>query len=79
MKTYIHDAIKHELITTDPYIGIKIVKGESETGRFLNENEFQKLKIAKLPTESLNKVRDLFVIQCLTGLSLQTSWISTFP
>ena len=37
--------------------------------RFLNENEFQKLKIAKLPTESLNKVRDLFVIQCLTGLS----------
>ena len=69
MKTYIHDAIKHELISADPYIGIKIVKGESEIGRFLSEKEFQALKAAELPTESLKKVRDLFVIQCLTGLS----------
>lgn len=69
LKTYIHDAIKHELISSDPYIGIKIVKGESEKGRFLSEKEFQALRAVELPTDSLKKVRDLFVIQCLTGLS----------
>lgn len=59
MKTYIHDAIKHELISADPYIGIKIVKGESEIGRFLSEKEFQALKAAELPTESLKKSKRL--------------------
>lgn len=69
LKTYIHDAMSHELITSDPYIGLTFKRGESENGRYLTEEEFNNIKEAKMPTKSLEKVRDLFVIQCLTGLA----------
>ena len=36
---------------------------------YLTDEEFNAVKAVKLPNESLNNVRDLFVVQCLTGLS----------
>lgn len=55
MKTYIHDAIKHELISADPYIGIKIVKGESEIGRFLSEKNFKHSRLQNCRQKVLKK------------------------
>jgi len=69
LKTYIHDAIRHELIKSDPYTGLSFKRGESENGRYLTEEEFNNIRDAKMPTKSLEKVRDLFVVQCLTGLA----------
>lgn len=69
MKTYINDAIRRELLHTDPYAGFTVRRGESEHGRWLTEEEFESLKKACMPTKSLRKVRDLFVVQCLTGLA----------
>jgi len=68
LKTYIHDAIKLELINTDPYIGIKIKRGKSEDGRWLSLDELETLKKASLP-KGLEKIRDLFLVQCYTGMA----------
>ena len=69
LKTYINDAIRHELVSVNPYLGLSFKKGESKSGMYLTDEEFNAVKAVKLPNESLNKVRDLFVVQCLTGLS----------
>lgn len=68
-KVYINEAIARELITSSPYVGFKSPRGQSEEGRWLDEEELEKLKNAALPTESLRHVRDLFVFQCLTGVA----------
>ncbi len=69
LKTYINDAIGREIITLNPYAGLKFKRGEGEQGRWLTEEEFEMIRNVSLPTETLRKVRDMFVLQCLTGLS----------
>lgn len=69
LKTYINDAIRHELISHNPYLGLSFKRGESRRDMYLNDEEFKLIKNVKLPNDSLAKVRDLFVVQCLTGLS----------
>lgn len=69
LKTYIHEAMKLELISADPYLAISISRGESEQGRYLSDKEFMAVRDAKLPTDSLSRVRDLFLLQCYTGLA----------
>lgn len=69
MKTYIHDAMRRELLSTDPYTALNIKRGESGTGRYLSQGEYEAIRDADMPTVSLCHVRDLFIIQCLTGLS----------
>jgi len=68
LKTYIHDAIKMELINVDPYIGFKVKRGKAEDGRWLSVEELTALKEASLPDE-LDKVRDMFLVQCYTGMA----------
>lgn len=69
LHTYINDAMRHELITTDPYISLSFKRGESKSGRFLTESEFETIRDVELPNDNLRNVRNLFIIQCLTGLS----------
>lgn len=69
LKTYIHEAIKQELIDKDPYIGFKVERGKSEWGRYLTLEELDVIECVELPTESLRRVRDMFLVQCHTGLS----------
>lgn len=69
LKTYINEAIRRELVDKSPYTGLRMKRGESESGRFLTEDEIEKFKVVNLPSLSLRKVRDLFLLQCLTGLS----------
>ncbi len=69
LKAYINEAIRRELIDRNPYDSIKIKRGESEDGRFLSLEEINAIKDAMLPTESLNRVRDLFLLQCYTGMA----------
>ena len=57
------------MLKDNPYNGISIKRGESVEGRFLTEEELNAISTAPMPTESLTHVRDLFVLQCLTGLS----------
>lgn len=69
LKTYINEAIRREIIQTSPYLTIRIKRGESEQGRWLTEEELKKVMDVELPTRSLRDVRDLFVVQCFTGLA----------
>ena len=69
MKTYVHDAMSSGLIEKDPYIGVKIDIGKSVWGRFLTMDEVEAIEKAEMPTESLERVKDLFLFQCYTGLA----------
>lgn len=69
LKVYIHDAMLHGLIDSDPSDGLKIKRGESEPNRWLTETEVRKIEKADMPSGSLQRVKDRFLIQCYTGLS----------
>lgn len=69
LKTYVNDAIRVGLIREDPFIGLKFARGESKVDRYLTEDEVKRIMDKEMPTQSLNNVRDLFVVQCYTGLA----------
>lgn len=69
MKRYVHEAMIEGLIDKDPYIGVKISMGKSAWGRFLSVDEVLLVERVEMPTESLKRVRDLFLFQCYTGLA----------
>lgn len=69
LKTYVNDAIRAGLIREDPFLGLKFARGESKVDRYLTEDEVKRIMDKDMPTQSLNNVRDLFVVQCYTGLA----------
>lgn len=69
MKRYVHEAMVDGLIEKDPYLGVKISIGKSAWGRFLSLDEVLLVEQAVMPTESIKRVRDLFLFQCYTGLA----------
>lgn len=71
LNSVILDAINEGYINKNPYKNICIDKGRDikSLEKCLTPEEFHKLKIAKMPTESLGKVRDVFVFQTYTCMS----------
>lgn len=69
LKHYAADATALGLAKGNPYLGLKLDKGRSEPGRFLSDGELLRLEGVRMPTESIGKVRDLFLMQCYTGLA----------
>jgi site-specific recombinase XerD len=70
LNSFIIDAIDAGLMTRNPYKWVNIDKGKTSSGleRCLTPMEFRKIKTAKMPTESLERVRDVFVFQTYTCL-----------
>lgn len=68
-KVYIHDAMNHGLLQEYPYAGIKIKRGKHKMRKYLYQEELNKIREAEIPLETIDRVRDLFVFQCYTGLS----------
>lgn len=69
LRTYIHDAILHEIIDSDPSVGIKVKRGDYEQTRWLTEEEIDKIERVELSSGSLTRVRDLFILTCYSGLA----------
>lgn len=69
LRTYIHDAISHDLIDNDPSIGIKVRRGEYQNVRWLSVDEVHKIEQVEMPNGSLARVRDLFIFMCYSGLA----------
>lgn len=69
LKSYINEAIKFGEIGKNPYITFKVNRGKSEEGRYITEGEMQKIIHCTLP-KSLEKVRDLMIVEFYTGLSV---------
>ena len=71
LNSFIMDAIDEGLLKRNPYKWINIEKNKYSKGieRCLTFEEFRKFKTVKLTTESLEKVRDVFIFQTYTCLS----------
>ena len=67
LKTVIVFGIKNGKLTTNPFNGIKIRKKTKDV-MFLTESEIHRIQSKKM-VGRLEKVRDLFLFQCFTGLS----------
>ena len=67
---FILDAIKAGLMTRNPYEWVNINKEKSRTGidKYLTFEEFKKIKSTPMPSECLEKVRDVFIFQTYTCL-----------
>ena len=71
LNSFISDAINEGLIQRNPYKWINIEIGKNTKGilRSLTPIEFKNIKNAIMITESLERIRDLFVFQTYTCLS----------
>jgi len=69
LKHYVADAVMLGLARRNPYFGVKLDKGKSSGERFLTDSELRRIEKATMPTESIERVRDLFLMQCYTGLA----------
>ena len=71
LNSFIIDAKAEGYVTRNPYKWINVDRKKSSRAieRCLTPQEFYKLKSAKMPTESIERVRDVFVFQTYTCLS----------
>lgn len=71
LNSFIADAIDEGYLYKNPYKKLSINKGRYEDAldRCLTYEEFQRIKNVKLPTERLERIRDVFVFQTYTCLS----------
>ena len=70
VKTFVLQALEDGLIKRNPYSRLDIRRGnEDGLTRFLTPAEFHRFESCILPSESLRKVRDLFVFQTYTMMS----------
>ena len=71
LNSFILDAIDEGFLKRNPYKWIRIDKEKSKggIGKYLSPSEFAKIRDVKLTSESLQRVRDVFVFQTYTCLS----------
>lgn len=71
LNSFIADAIDAGHISKNPYRWLNIEKGKHTNGigKYLTPDEFRKIKGIRMPTESLERVRDVFVFQTYTCMS----------
>ena len=70
LNSFILDAIDDGLMTRNPYKWINIERRRIDSiNKCLTPEEFRKLKNTPMPTQSLERVRDVFVFQTYTCLS----------
>lgn len=66
LNSFIMDAQKEGLLQLNPYDRVTIDKGNDYDGidKCLEPEEFEQLRLANMPDERLERVRDLFVFHC---------------
>ena len=78
LHTYVNEALNMEIIKDDPFRGLKFKRGEPRSDRYLTMDEYALIRDAKMPTESLERVRDIFIVQCMTGLRVSDIMAADF-
>lgn len=69
LKRYLHEAMKFGLLNEDPYVGLHFERGRFEKRKYLTEEELKKIRTCKINMSSIDRIRDLFLFQCYTGLA----------
>lgn len=68
LKTFVRFAMDNDRLRVNPFQGITIKKGRKEIIT-LTEGEIDRIRTTELYSDSLNKVRDCFLVMCGTGLA----------
>lgn len=69
MRSYINEAVRFGYITANPYTALKIDKGErDDMAGWLSDEEIERIKACVL-TPSMEKVRDMAMLQYYTGVA----------
>lgn len=71
LNSFILDAIDAGYLRKNPYKWVNIEKGKTSEGisKYLTPEEFNRIKRVPMPTDSLDRIRDIFVFQTYTCLS----------
>lgn len=69
LKKILNKAVELKVIPGNPLLSMRIKKGRAKPIVFLTEEEFALLSGHSFRSRRLLQVRDLFVVQCCTGLS----------
>lgn len=66
-KTVLLQAVKEEILPANPYLDFKL-KNKTVHRDHLTQDELQRIRNLKFENPSLDKVRDIFLFSCYTGL-----------
>ncbi len=69
LKIFVREAYASQLITVDPYQTIKLDHGTSESRKFLTKEELERIENKPFEDKCLERVRDMFLFCCYTGLA----------
>lgn len=78
LHTYVNEALNMEIIKDDPFRGLKFKRGEPRSDRYLTMDEYEAIRDAEISTETLARVRDIFIVQCMTGLRVSDLMAADF-
>ena len=69
LKVFVREAYAAHLISENPYQNFKLDRGKRVARKFLTKEELTKLETKQIDDMCLNRVRDLFLFCCYTGLA----------
>ena len=69
LKRYLNEAIKFGLLYENPYLGLHFDRGKFEKRKYLTDEELEKIRTCIINMQSIDRVRNLFLFQCYTGLA----------
>lgn len=78
IKAYINDAIRLEITDRNPYTHFHASKGQHRPRTILTIDEIEKIRNYQTASILQRKVRDLFIVQCYTGLSFADLYTTDF-
>ena len=71
LSLFISDAVVDGYVTDNPYVTKRMSenKGGTRIDQYLLPEEVEKIEKAKMPTQAVERSRDLFLLQCYTGMA----------
>lgn len=71
LSLFISDAVVDGYLTENPYVTKRMNedKGGTRIDQYLLPGEVERIASARMPTEAVSRSRDLFLLQCYTGLA----------
>lgn len=69
LRSYVRMAVRDGYVDKYPYQFFKVSKGQQKLRNYLTDDELNRVRTCEIKNERVEKIRDLFVFQCYTGLA----------
>lgn len=69
IKVYVNEAVQFGYLDKSPYDKVKIQRGQESKIKYLRANEVEAIRSTLIEDETLERTRQLFVVQLYTGLA----------